>query len=98
MMAEIPVVCERMAVNSVIQGTAADLIKKAMLAVQAALEAQGSGAHLLLQVHDELVLDVPKKEVEATSELLRTQMEGVLSLGVPLQVDVGVGDNWREAH
>jgi DNA polymerase-1 len=89
---------ERMAVNTVIQGTAADLIKKAMLAVQAALELQGSGAKLLLQVHDELVLDVPSKEVEAVSELLRTQMEGVLSLGVPLQVDVGVGGNWREAH
>ena len=64
----------------------------------AALELQGSGAKLLLQVHDELVLDVPSKEVEAVSELLRTQMEGVLSLWVPLQVDVGVGGNWREAH
>ncbi len=89
---------ERMAVNTVIQGTAADLIKKAMLAVQAALEARGSGAKLLLQVHDELVLDVPTQEVGAISDLLRAQMEGVLSLGVPLRVDVGVGDNWREAH
>jgi len=89
---------ERMAVNTVIQGTAADLIKKAMLAVDAALEASGSGARMILQVHDELVLEVPTAEVDAIGALVRERMEGVLPLGVPLRVDVGVGDNWREAH
>jgi len=89
---------ERMAVNTVIQGTAADLIKKAMLAVDAALEDRGSGARMILQVHDELVLEVPAAEVDAVGELVRERMEGVLPLGVPLRVDVGVGDNWREAH
>jgi DNA polymerase-1 len=89
---------ERMAVNTVIQGTAADLIKKAMLAVDAALEDRGSGARMILQVHDELVLEVPAAEVDAVGTLVRERMEGVLPLGVPLRVDVGVGDNWREAH
>ena len=89
---------ERMAVNTVIQGTAADLIKKAMLAVDAALEASGSGARIILQVHDELVLEVPRAEVDAVGTLVRERMENVLPLGVPLRVDVGVGDNWREAH
>ena len=89
---------ERMAVNTVIQGTAADLIKKAMLAVQAALDEHGLAARLLLQVHDELVLEVPRAELERVSALLCQAMEGVLSLGVPLQVEVGVGENWREAH
>ena len=89
---------ERMAVNTVIQGTAADLIKKAMLAVDAALGQAGLRGRMILQVHDELVFDVPEDEVEATSALVKEQMEGVLPLGVPLEVDVGSGRNWREAH
>ncbi|MDH3519085.1 MAG: DNA polymerase I [Myxococcales bacterium] len=89
---------ERMAVNTVIQGTAADLIKKAMLAVDAALEAARRRARMILQVHDELVLEVPEREVEPVSELLRERMENVFPLGVPLRVDVGSGRNWREAH
>jgi DNA polymerase-1 len=89
---------ERMAVNTVIQGTAADLIKKAMLAVDRDLEAAGLGARMILQVHDELVLEVPVAEVEGVAERLRDCMENVLPLGVPLRVDIGVGGNWREAH
>jgi DNA polymerase I len=89
---------ERMAVNTVIQGTAADLIKKAMLAVDAALDAEGLRTRLILQVHDELVFEVPTREVATLSQLVRNRMEGVLPLGVPLRVDIGVGSNWREAH
>jgi DNA polymerase-1 len=89
---------ERMAVNSVIQGTAADLIKKAMVAVDAALEAGGSRARMILQVHDELVLEAPPGELERLRESVPEWMRGVLTLRVPLEVDVGVGPNWREAH
>jgi len=89
---------ERMAVNTVVQGTAADLIKRAMLGVDEALRESGSRARMILQVHDELVLEVPRGEVETLRPRLREVMEGVLDLGVPLRVDVGVGRNWREAH
>ena len=89
---------ERMAVNSVIQGTAADLIKKAMVAVDVALESEGLPARMILQVHDELVFEVPEAEQQALSGRVRELMEGVLPLRVPLVVDVGVGRNWREAH
>jgi DNA polymerase-1 len=89
---------ERMAVNSVIQGTAADLIKKAMVEVDADLEAAGGSARMILQVHDELVFEVPEREVEAAAERIRERMQGVLALRVPLVVDVGVGRTWREAH
>lgn len=89
---------ERIAVNTPIQGTAADLIKLAMLRLQAALASAGSGAWLLLQVHDELVLEVPTAEVAAVADLVRRAMEGALALAVPLVVDVHTGRDWREAH
>jgi DNA polymerase-1 len=89
---------ERMAVNTVIQGTAADLIKRAMLAVSAALHESGSRARMILQVHDELVLEAPEREAESVAARTREAMEGVWSLAVPLRVDVGIGRNWREAH
>ncbi len=89
---------ERMAVNSVIQGTAADLIKKAMVAVDAVLESEGLPARMILQVHDELVFEVDEDAAEAVGARVRELMEGVLALRVPLVVDVGVGRNWREAH
>ena len=89
---------ERMAVNTVVQGTAADLIKRAMLAVEALLAETGRGARLVLQVHDELVFEVPRGEVEALTPRLREAMEGVMPLGVPLVVELGTGPNWREAH
>jgi DNA polymerase-1 len=87
-----------MAVNSVIQGTAADLIKKAMVEVDADLAAAGSRARMILQVHDELVFEVPEAEAEACRQRVRERMQGVLALRVPLVVDAGVGKNWREAH
>jgi len=89
---------ERMAVNSVIQGTAADLIKKAMVDVDAALAEAGLGARVILQVHDELVFEVPRVEVEPVAKLARDTMQDVFPLKVPLVVDVGTGANWREAH
>jgi DNA polymerase-1 len=89
---------ERMAVNSVIQGTAADLIKKAMVEVDGALRERALGARMILQVHDELVLEVPEAEVDAVGGLVRDIMQGAHALAVPLRVEVGVGRSWREAH
>jgi DNA polymerase-1 len=87
-----------MAVNTVIQGTAADLIKKAMVEVVQALEDQGLSARMILQVHDELVFEVSEAEVGQLESLVRDRMESVYALEVPLVVEVGLGSNWREAH
>ena len=89
---------ERVAVNTPIQGTAADLIKLAMLRISDQLASSGSKALLLLQVHDELVLEVPKADLAATEELVREGMEGAMELKVPLLVDMHSGANWAEAH
>ncbi len=89
---------EREAVNTVVQGTAADLIKRAMIRVHDALATGGSRARLLLQVHDELLLEVPHDEVDRVRELVVEQMMGVADLLVPLEVQVGTGHNWNEAH
>jgi DNA polymerase-1 len=89
---------ERMAVNTVIQGTAADLIKKAMVEVVQVLEDQGLSARMILQVHDELVFEVSEAEAGQLESLVRDRMESVYALEVPLVVDVGLGSNWREAH
>jgi DNA polymerase-1 len=89
---------ERMAVNTVIQGTAADLIKKAMVEVDTALGAQDLRSRMILQVHDELVFEAREAEVDRVVELARTTMQDVYPLKVPLVVDVGLGQNWREAH
>ncbi|HSR14664.1 MAG TPA: DNA polymerase I [Gemmatimonadales bacterium] len=88
---------ERLAQNSPLQGSAADLIKVAMIRVHDALAEQGMAARMLLQVHDELVLEAPPPEVEAVRKLVRAHMEGAAGLRVPLVVDVGVGPNWLEA-
>jgi DNA polymerase-1 len=80
-----------MALNAPIQGSAADIIKKAMVVLDAELRAAGSGAEMLLQIHDELVLEVPDDELEAVTELTRSVMEGIVSLRVPLRVDVASG-------
>jgi DNA polymerase-1 len=88
---------ERTAVNSPLQGTAADLIKLAMVRIDAALQAGGFKSAMLLQVHDELVFECPPEEVAAVSKLVKREMEGAYDLKVPLLVDVGVGDNWRDA-
>jgi len=89
---------ERMAVNTPIQGTAADIIKVAMLRVDEALRRERLGARLLLQVHDELVLEVEEGDVEPLEALLRRSMEGAAELRVPLDVEVGRGKSWAEAH
>ena len=87
---------ERMAVNMPIQGAAADIMKKAMIQVAGALQTSETACRLLLQVHDELVLEAPVDEVEAVIELVRGEMERACDLVVPLVVDVKVGDNWQE--
>jgi DNA polymerase I len=89
---------ERAAINAPMQGTAADLIKLAMVAVQQWLDEADSKAKLVMQVHDELVLEVPEAELEALTSNLRRLMQSVATLEVALIVDVGVGDNWDQAH
>jgi DNA polymerase-1 len=89
---------ERAAINAPMQGTAADLIKKAMIAVSAWLAASGLKSKLILQVHDELVLEVPQAELETVRAELPKLMGGVAQLAVPLLVEVGAGANWDEAH
>lgn len=86
---------ERTAVNSPIQGTAADLIKVAMVRIDSALA--GMRTTLLLQVHDELVLETPPEEIDRVKQLVKAEMEGVTKLSVPLLVEVGIGENWRDA-
>ncbi|MBX3443121.1 MAG: DNA polymerase I [Planctomyces sp.] len=88
---------ERTAVNAVIQGSAADLIKKAMLAVAARLRAEGHPGRMLLQIHDELLFECPAESVESLSRLARQEMERAISFDVPIAVDVGVGENWLDA-
>lgn len=89
---------ERMAVNTPVQGTAADLIKKAMIRIHDRLQREGFEARMLLQVHDELLFEVPEGELERLKPMIREEMEGVYPLAVPLKVDIGVGRNWAEAH
>ena len=93
---------ERAAINAPIQGTAADIIKRAMIRIPPALAAKKLGAKLLLQVHDELLFEVPVKEADKTAALVKSVMEGaadpVVQLDVPLVADVGMADNWADAH
>lgn len=88
---------ERNAQNSPLQGSAADLIKLAMVRIHRAIRERGLAGRMLLQVHDELVFEVPPGEVEAMTQLVREHMENVVELRVPLVVDIGVGPNWLEA-
>jgi DNA polymerase-1 len=85
---------ERVAQNTPIQGSAADLIKRATIDLQATLDERFPDSLILLQVHDELLLEVPEAQVEAVSGLVAERMEGALRLDVPLVVDVGVGPDW----
>lgn len=89
---------ERQAINAPLQGTAADIIKRAMVKMPAALKAANLKARMLLQVHDELLFEVPEAELEATSKLVRGVMQGAAELAVPLIAEAGVADNWAEAH
>jgi DNA polymerase-1 len=88
---------ERLAVNSVMQGTAADIIKVAMVAIHRRLLEEGRASRLVLQVHDELLVEAPEREVGAVKELLRAEMVGAFELDPPLAVDVGAGEDWNEA-
>ena len=88
---------ERLAVNFVMQGTAADIIKKAMVSIHRRLRAEGRAARLVLQVHDELLFEVPDVELSAVKELVREEMCGAYALDPPLAVDIGVGEDWNEA-
>jgi DNA polymerase-1 len=88
---------EREAINMPIQGTASDIVKIAMLKVDEEFKRAGLGARMLMQVHDELLVEVPEKETEQVTEILRHEMETAVSLDVPLVADVGVGENWMDA-
>ena len=90
---------ERAAINAPMQGTAADIIKRAMIAVDGwLLEQKDDAVRMIMQVHDELVFEIRKDEVESASEKIRQLMENSMKLDVPLQVEVGMGDNWDQAH
>ena len=89
---------ERTAVNTPLQGTAADLIKLAMIQVDEELRSRNLKSRMLLQVHDELLFEVPHAELETMRELVRDKMENVYSLNVPFLVEVAVGPNWRDVE
>ena len=89
---------ERAAINAPMQGTAADLIKLAMLSVDEWLCEDGCGARIIMQVHDELVLEAPESDTERVAETVAELMASVADLAVPLKVDVGIGSNWAQAH
>ena len=87
-----------MAVNTPIQGSAADLIKVAMVRIHRVLQQKKMETSMLLQVHDELVFEAPKGEAEEAGKLIAHEMENAIQLKVPLKVEVGIGKNWLEAH
>ena len=89
---------ERTAINAPMQGTAADIIKRAMISVHQWLQDERPGARMIMQVHDELVFEVDKDKVESIKDCVTDLMNAAASLSVPLKVDVGVGKNWDEAH
>ncbi len=89
---------ERAAINAPIQGSAADVIRRAMVVMPGALTAAKLGARMLLQVHDELIFEVPDGEMDETVAVAKQVMEGAAHLSVPLVVDAGIGDSWAEAH
>jgi DNA polymerase-1 len=89
---------ERTAINTPIQGTAADMIKVAMIRIARRLETAGLRTMMILQVHDELVFEIPRAELEKASALIRKEMEEAVALTVPVKVDIGIGQNWLEAH
>ena len=88
---------ERVALNTPIQGTAADIIKLAMVRVYERMKKEGLKSQLVLQVHDELIIEAKKNEEEIVKNILKEEMENAVSLSLTLQADVGVGENWLEA-
>ncbi|HEX9776888.1 MAG TPA: DNA polymerase I [Geopsychrobacteraceae bacterium] len=89
---------ERNAINYPIQGSAADIIKVAMVKIDRRLSAEGLKAYMVLQVHDELVFEVPEAELDQVRELVRDEMENAVTMDAPLRVEIGYGKNWKEAH
>jgi DNA polymerase-1 len=89
---------ERLAVNSPVQGTAADIIKIAMINLWNSLNSQKLLTRIILQVHDELVFEAPESELDTAKKMIREKMEGAVVLAVPLRVDLGYGRTWAEAH
>jgi DNA polymerase-1 len=89
---------ERNAVNAPIQGSAADIIKIAMIKIQEILKSDHYKSKMLLQVHDELVFDLHKDEIDVLQPIIKSEMENAYKLSIPLIVDVGIGENWLEAH
>ncbi len=87
-----------MAVNTPLQGTAADIIKVAMIRIQKRIEEGRYSTRMIMQVHDELVFEIPEEEVSTIVPLVRNEMEAVMELSVPLKVSVSAGSNWAEAH
>jgi DNA polymerase I len=92
------VAAESMALNTPVQGSSADLIKLAMIHIRQRLRQEGLTAKMLLQVHDELVFELPVAELDAVKALVVEEMERAVQLDVPIKVEVGVGRNWFEAH
>ena len=89
---------ERQAINAPLQGTAADIIKRAMIRMNPALQAAGLSARMVLQVHDELLFEVPEAQLQATAALVKQVMEGAATLSVPLTAEAGMAANWADAH
>jgi DNA polymerase-1 len=89
---------ERTAINAPIQGTAADLIKVAMIHIADRMRREQFTGRMILQVHDELIFEAPEQEIETLRALVKTEMEGVLEMSVPLKVDISWGNNWSEVH
>src|SRR5690554_5341733 len=89
---------ERNAINAPIQGSAADMIKVAMINIQQDIEQKNLNGKMIMQVHDELVFDVPKAEVEVFKDIIMHRMTTAIELSVPLVVEIGEGNNWLEAH
>src|SRR5690606_19592778 len=89
---------ERNAINAPIQGSAADMIKIAMINIHKDIQERGLQAKMTMQVHDELVFDVPKPEVEVMKEIIKHRMQTAIKTNVPIEVEIGMGENWLAAH
>jgi len=87
-----------MAINTPLQGTAADIIKIAMIRIQKRIETLGLATRMIMQVHDELVFEVPEDELERALPMIQHEMEGVVAFSVPLKVSIHWGKNWAEVH
>ena len=89
---------ERAAINAPLQGSAADIIKRAMLTIDQKLQSTKLDAKMIMQVHDELVFDVASNDVDALKKLVQDAMESAANISVPLEVSISCGDNWDQAH